>query len=131
MVVDGSRRLLSGIPSTHVGHPLPHCREGFLHSISSYRFAGGARSLAVSGGEGDEVAELFFLAQDSIEGVGVPEVVTEFDPLCVHGAFGSDVLGGSRCAGLLERRAEIRLEVASLGRVTSCQGRDCGYSCWK
>ena len=95
MVVDGSRRLLSGIPSTHVGHPLPHCREGFLYSISSYRFAGGARSLAVSGGEGDEVAELFFLAQDSIEGVSVPEAVTELDPLGVHGTFGPDILDGS------------------------------------
>ncbi len=83
IVVLVSRRLLSGIASTHVGDPLAHRVERLCERTTSDSVVG-----AVSQGPDEHVGEAVLAARDIREVRGVPMLDAEGGPLAEEGGLG-------------------------------------------
>jgi hypothetical protein len=126
MVPQSSRNFFSGIWLTHVGYPLPHRQKGVLDCIRCDRLVF-LSFVAVPDSEDDEVGELVLRAGDVREVRTFSDGVAEGAPLSEDFAASGFCLGGVGGGCDLQSRAEIRVEVVSGLRVSSLQGRCCGY----
>ena len=116
--------LLSGIQDVQVGDALAHGQKGFIHCVSSDRVVGGAE-LSVADAEDKEVAKPFFL-QDSTEGRGHSEELTELGPPPEVGGFGLLIPGSIGSAGASKSNAEVSEEAIFESRHKSTQAFSCG-----
>ena len=97
-------RQFSWIAFTQVGDALANGQKGFIHRLTSDRFAGLA-GLSVTVGKYEHVGQLVVLVGDIMEGGVNGLLLAEGVPLAKDFVLAFAIFDGSGCGGDLQRRA--------------------------